>query len=65
MRYTRSEMATEREDFLEEDAEITGQKFCLLSFLSPEKVLKEKAVFMFEKFLATYEFQIRTNNLEK
>ncbi len=65
MRYTRSEMATEREDFLEEDAEITGQKFCLLSFLSPEKVLKDKAVFMFEKFLATYEFQIRTNNLEK
>lgn len=58
-------MATEREDFLEEDAEITGQKFCLLSFLSPEKVLKDKAVFMFEKFLATYEFQIRTNNLEK
>jgi hypothetical protein len=58
-------MATEREDFLEEDAEITGQKFCLLSFLSPEKVLKDKAVFMFEKFLATYEFQIRTTNLEK
>ncbi len=58
-------MATEREDFLEEDAEITGQKFCLLSFLSPEKVLKDKAVFMFEKFLGTYEFQIRTNSLEK
>jgi len=59
------EMATEREDFLEEDAEITGQKFCLLSFLSPEKVLKDKSVFLFEKFLATYEFQIRTNSLEK
>ena len=58
-------MATEREDFLEEDAEITGQKFCLLSFLSPEKVLKDKALFMFEKFLGTYEFQVRTNNLEK
>jgi hypothetical protein len=58
-------MATEREDFLEEDAEITGQKFCLLSFLSPEKVLKDKSVFLFEKFLATYEFQIRTNSLEK
>ena len=58
-------MATEREDFLEEDAEITGQKFCLLSFLSPEKVLKDKALFMFEKFLGIYEFQSRTNNLEK
>ena len=58
-------MATEREDFLEEDAEITGQKYCLLSFLSPEKVLKDKSLFMFEKFLSTYEFQIRTNSLEK
>ena len=58
-------MATEREDFLEEDSEITGQKFCLLSFLSPEKVLKDKNLFLFEKFLGNYEFQIRTNSLEK
>jgi len=65
MCYPIPEMATEREDFLEEDAEITGQKFCLLSFLSPEKVLKDKALFMFEKFLGIYEFQSRTNNLEK
>jgi hypothetical protein len=58
-------MAAEREDFLEEDAEITGQKFCLLSFLSPEKVLKDKNLFMFERFLKIYEFQSRTANLEK
>jgi hypothetical protein len=58
-------MAAEREDFLEEDAEITGQKFCLLSFLSPEKVLKDKNLFMFERFLKIYEFQSRTSNLEK
>jgi len=58
-------MATEREDFLEEDAEITGQKFCLLSFLSPEKVLKDKSLFIFDKFLKMYEFQSRTKNLEK
>ena len=58
-------MATEREDFLEEDAEITGQKFCLLSFLSPEKVLKDKSLFIFDKFLKLYEFQSRTKNLEK
>jgi len=55
---------TEREDFLEEDAEIAGQKFCLLSFLSPEKVLKDKSLFMFERFLKIYEFQSRTKNLE-
>jgi len=54
----------EREDFLEEDAEIPGQKFCLLSFLSPEKVLANKEVFMFSQFLKNYEFQSRTKNLE-
>jgi len=58
-------MATEREDFLEEDADIPGQKFCLLSFLSPEKVLKDKNLFLFDKFLKIYEFQSRTTNLEK
>lgn len=53
-----------REDFLDEDAPIPGQKFCLLSFLSPEKVLAKKDVFMFEKFLKGYEFASRTKNLE-
>ena len=54
----------EREDFLEEDAAIPGQRFCLLSFLSPEKVLASKNIFMFEKFLDSYEFVSRTKNLE-
>jgi hypothetical protein len=55
---------TDREDFLEEDAEISGQKFCLLSFLSPEKVLADKNLFFFGRFLQTYEFQSRTKGLE-
>lgn len=54
----------EREDFLNEDAEIPGQKFCLLSFLSPEKVLEKKEVFYFNKFLQNYEFNLRLRNLE-
>lgn len=54
----------DREDFLEEDAEISGQKFCLLSFLSPEKVLADKNIFMFNSFLKVYEFQSRTKGLE-
>ena len=57
--------AEEREDFLEEDAEIAGQKYCLLSFLSPEKVLNNKSLFMFEKFLQSYEFQSRTRLVEE
>jgi len=57
-------MSTEREDFLEEDAEIPGQKFCLLSFLSPEKVLADKNVYLFSEFVKSYEFRSRTKNLE-
>jgi len=55
---------TEREDFLEEDAEIAGQKFCLLSFISPEKILADKNTFFFDKFLQGYEFRSRTKNME-
>jgi hypothetical protein len=41
-------------DYLEEDAEIRGQKFCCLSFLSPEKVLDDKEVFRFTKFTENF-----------
>jgi len=53
-----------REDYLNEDPEIPGQKFCLLSFLSPEKVLANKDVFLFEKFLQTFEYTFSTKNFE-
>jgi hypothetical protein len=52
------------ESFLEEDPEVPGQKFCLLSFLSPEKVLADKNIFMFSKFVQSYEFASRTKGLE-
>jgi len=54
-----------REDFLEEDPEISGQKFCLLSFLSPEKVLNNKNLFFFNKFLGTYDRGQRVQCMEK
>jgi hypothetical protein len=57
-------MSQEREDFLNEDPEIPGQKFCLLSFLSPEKVLAKKELFYFERFLNQYEYSVRVRNLE-
>jgi hypothetical protein len=53
-----------REDFLEEDPEVPGQKFALLSFLSPEKVLADKNLYFFEKFLNVYEFNARTKAIE-
>lgn len=57
-------MAEEREDFLMEDADVPGQKFCLLSFLSPEKVLANKDVFLFDKFLKSFELSFRVKSFE-
>lgn len=58
-------MASNREEFLDDDNEIPGQRFCLLSFLSPEKVLASKDQFFFKRFLDSYEIQWKTKNLEK
>jgi hypothetical protein len=55
----------EREDFLNVDAEIPGQKWCLLSFLSPENVLKNKDVFFFEGFVKNFEINIKTKLIEE
>jgi len=58
-------MATDQEEFLTADTEIPGQRFCLLSFLSPEKVLAKKELFFFEMFLKNYEVEWKSKNLEK
>jgi hypothetical protein len=58
-------MSAEREDFLTEDPEIPSQRWCLLSFLSPEKVLDRKELFFFNSFLKQYEFHVRSQSLEK
>ena len=39
------------EDFLEVDSNIPGQNYVCLSFVSPEKTLKQKEIFMVTKFL--------------
>lgn len=53
------------EDFLDEDTEIPGQRYVLLSFISPEKVLEKKDIFFFQKFLESYEVDWKLKNLEK
>lgn len=40
-----------KEDFLEVDSKIPGQNYVCLSFVSPEKVLKQKETFFVTKFL--------------
>jgi hypothetical protein len=54
-----------REDFLDEDPEIPGQKFVLLSFISPENVLQRKDQFLFQKFLVDYEVEYKVKGLEQ
>ena len=44
-------------DLLEEDKPLPGQKFVCVSFVSPEKILKEKSLFLFDKFLKNWDFQ--------
>jgi len=43
-------------DLLEEDKPIAGQKFVCVSFVSPEKLLKQKEMFFFEEFLKKWDF---------
>jgi hypothetical protein len=43
-------------DLLEEDKPIANQKFVCVSFVSPEKILKQKEIFYFKEFLKTWDF---------
>ena len=43
-------------DLLDEDKPISGQNFACISFVSPEKILKQKQFFLFEKFLRVWDF---------
>lgn len=54
-----------REDFLDEDPEISGQKVVLLSFISPENILEQKDKFFFQKFLVDYEVEHKVKSLEQ
>ena len=55
----------ESDDFLTEDPEVPGQKFCLLSFLSPENVLKNKNMYFFNEFLNNFEVNLKSKLLEE
>ena len=43
-------------DLLEEDKPIAGQKFVCVSFVSPERILKQKEIFYFQEFLKKWDF---------
>jgi hypothetical protein len=43
-------------DLCDEDQSIAGQKFVCMSFVSPEKILKKREVFLFDQFIKNWEF---------
>ena len=52
-------------DLLDEDKPIAEQKFVCLSFVSPEKILKDKNLFLFQKFVDEYNFNKNAELLTK
>ncbi len=49
-------------DLLDEDKPVAGQKFACISFISPEKVIKQREMFEFEQFLKQWDMN---KSLEK
>jgi len=49
-------------DLCDEDQPIAGQKFACMSFISPEKILKKREVFVFDSFVKQWDF---TKSMEK
>lgn len=43
-------------DLCDEDPPIAGQKFCCMSFVSPEKILKKREVYIFDQFIKQWDF---------
>lgn len=43
-------------DLCDEDPSIAGQKFACMSFVSPEKILRKREVYLFEQFVKQWEF---------
>jgi hypothetical protein len=56
--------AGDRIDYLDEDPEIPTQKYCIVSFVSPEKIIKQKQEFMFEKFIQYMDYDWKVKGLE-
>ena len=52
-------------DYLEEDPEIPTQKYCIVSFLSPEKIIQKKEHWMFEQFVKWNDYDLKMKGQEK
>lgn len=51
-------------DYLEEDPEIPTQRYSIISFLSPEKIIKQKAEYYNEKFIEWLDYDWKVKGME-
>ncbi len=51
-------------DYLDEDPELPTQKYCIVSFLSPEKVIQDKNRFMFGEFVKFMDYDWKVKGME-
>jgi hypothetical protein len=51
-------------DYLEEDPELPNQRYCIVSFISPEKVIEKKNDFFFQKFIQWMDYDWKVKGLE-
>ena len=51
-------------DYLDEDPEVPTQKYCIVSFLSPEKVIEDKNRFFFGEFIKFVDYDWKVKGLE-
>jgi hypothetical protein len=43
-------------DLLDEDKSVAGQKYCCVSFISPESIIKQREMFYMEEFIKGWDF---------
>ena len=51
-------------DYLDEDPEIPTQRYCIISFLSPEKIIQDKNRFFFSEFMKFMNYDWKVKGLE-
>jgi hypothetical protein len=51
-------------DYLEEDTEIPTQRYAIMSFISPEKVIKQKQEFYYERFLTWMDYDWKISGMD-
>jgi hypothetical protein len=51
-------------DYLDEDPEVPTQRYCIVSFLSPEKVIQDKSRFFFKEFIQFMNYDWKVKGME-